>query len=313
MHVLHGIDFVPAFARGAVLAIGNFDGVHRGHQALIAKAIATARDSGRPSGVMVFEPHPRAFFVPGEPHFPLTPLAEKLRIIETLGLKIAVVMPFDAHLAALSAEDFIDGILVRGLGVGHVVIGYDFFFGRKRGGNPSTMVEAGRRHGFGVSVIEPVAEGGEVFSSTETRLKLAQGDVKGAAAAMGRPWRVSGRVVGGARRGTGMGFPTANLPLPPGTALGHGIYAVRAIVDGAAHPAAAYLGTRPTFDDGSPVLEVFLLDFDGDLYGRTIAVEFVDFVRPDRKFDGADALVEQMTKDVAAVRAALAAEDGAES
>ncbi len=258
---------------------------------------------------MVFEPHPREYFAPAEPHFPLTPLPEKLRVLDSLGLKIAVVLPFDGALAALPADKFIDDILVRGLGVSHVVIGYDFFFGSRRGGNPATMVAAGARHGFGVSVIEPVAEGGEVFSSTEIRLKLARGDVTGAAHEMGPRWRVNGRVIGGAKRGTGMGYPTANVPMPPGTALGHGIYAVaRRSCDGRRarlRQALAYLGTRPTFDDGSPVLEVFLLDFDGDLYGRDITVEFVAFIRPDRKFAGADELVRQMEKDVAAARAVL--------
>jgi riboflavin kinase/FMN adenylyltransferase len=162
-----------------------------------------------------------------------------------------------------------------------------------------------------------VAEHGAVFSSSAVRLMLAAGDIRGAAAALGRPWRVTGTVVGGAKRGTGMGYPTANLPMPRGTALAHGIFAVRLTVEepGAARPdvtavwhdGAAYLGTRPTFDDGKPVLEVFVLDFDGDLYGRTVAVEFVDYVRPDRKFDSAEALVAQMDRDVAAVRAMLAA------
>ena len=151
MHVIHGTDFVPAFARGAALAIGNFDGVHRGHQALIRTALDTARALGRPSGVMVFEPHPRAYFAPAEPHFPLTPLPEKLRVLDSLGLKIAVVLPFDRSLAALPAGEFIDDILVRGLGVSHVVIGYDFFFGSKRGGNPATMAAAaGAAAGFAV-------------------------------------------------------------------------------------------------------------------------------------------------------------------
>lgn len=306
MHVLHGTSFVPALARGAVLAIGNFDGVHRGHRALIAEASGRARALGRPSGVIVFEPHPRQFFAPAEPHFTLTPLSEKLSVLETLGLKVAVVLAFDAGLAAMPAEAFISDILVRDLGVAHVVIGYDFFFGKKRGGNPDTMRMAGERRGFGVTVVAPVAEDGEVFSSSEIRLKLASGDVAGAAHALGRPWRVTGRVVGGAKRGTGLGYPTANVPMPAGTALGHGIFAVRAQIDGIWHDAAAYLGTRPTFDDGKPVLEVFLLDFDGDLYGRNMTVEFVAFIRPDRKFDSADALVRQMTDDVAATRRALA-------
>ncbi|PPD27415.1 MAG: bifunctional riboflavin kinase/FMN adenylyltransferase [Hyphomicrobium sp.] len=306
MQVLNGIDFIPAFAKGAAVAIGNFDGVHRGHQTLIATAVGRARELGRPSGVIVFEPHPRQYFAPGQPHFHLTPLNEKLRVLAALGLKLVVVLPFDARMASLTAEAFIEDVLVSNLSVSHVVIGYDFFFGRKRGGNPQTMREAGARLGFGVSVVEPVAQDGEVFSSSEIRLKLARGDVAGAAQALGRNWRVSGRVIGGAKRGTGMGFPTANVPMPQGTALGHGIFAVHAIIDGLRHEAAAYLGTRPTFDDGMPVLEVFLFDFDGDLYGRDMTVEFIAFIRPDRKFADAGELVAQMEKDVAEARRLLA-------
>lgn len=305
MHVFQGADAIPPSARGAVLAIGNFDGVHRGHLALIEKVKSIAASGGGMAGIMVFEPHPRMFFAPDSQPAPLTPLPEKLRIFEELGIEMVIVMPFDARLAALPAERFIEDILVSALGVRHVVIGYDFFFGQQRGGKPATMLAAGQRLGFGVRIVEPVAEGGEVFSSTEIRLKLARGDVAGAAAEMGRRWRVTGRVVGGAKLGTGLGFPTANLPMPPKTALGHGIYAVRAIVDGTAHDGAAYLGTRPTFDDGSPVLEVFLLDFDGDLYGRDMTVEFIAFIRPDRKFDTAADLVLQMKKDIAEVRRVL--------
>ena len=194
-------------------------------------------------------------------------------------------MPFDQTFSSLSAEEFIGRVLVQSLGVSHVVIGYDFFFGSGRKGTPDLMWRAGEELRFGVSVLAPIAHDGEVVSSSALRLKLAQGDVKGAAEDLGRNWRVAGTVVGGAQRGTGLGFPTANVPMPRGTSLGHGIYAVRAHVDGAAHEAAAYLGTRPTFDDGKPVLEVFLFDFDGDLYGRDIEVEFVDRIREDRKFD----------------------------
>jgi riboflavin kinase/FMN adenylyltransferase len=307
MQVVHGYAHVPAAARGACLAIGNFDGVHRGHQALIGEAIATARQAGAKAGALVFEPHPREFFVPDEPHFLLTPLTQKLAQFEALGLDLAVVLAFDRHLATMPAETFVETVLADALGVSHVVIGYDFFFGARRGGSPDTLRGAGRKYGFGVTVVAPVAEGGEVFSSSAVRLKLAQGDVRGAARDLGRNWRVGGKVVGGAKRGTGLGYPTANVPMPKGTALGHGIYAVRAHVDGVAHDAAAYLGTRPTFDDGMPVLEVFLLDFTGDLYGRPIEVEFVDFVRADRKFASAEALVAQMHDDVARVRQMLGA------
>ena len=185
---------------------------------------------------------------------------------------------------------------MAGLGVSHVVIGYDFLFGKGRGGSPETCARRARRWASASTIVQPVAEAGEVFSSSTVRLKLAQGDVKAAAHDLGHWWRVVGPVVGGAKRGTGLGFPTANVPMPKGTALGHGIYAVRAHVGREVHDAAAYLGTRPTFDDGKPVLEVFLFDFDGDLYGREIEVEFIDFVRPDRRFDSIEALKAQMAE-----------------
>lgn len=310
MLIVHGSCDAPAEARHAVLAIGNFDGVHRGHQTLLATAVARAKELGAPSGVMVFQPHPRELFHPEEPHFHLTLLPRKLELIRKAGINVAIVEPFDAPLAALPAEKFISEILVGRLAVQHVVIGYDFFFGARRGGNPDLMREAGERYGFGVSVVPPVAEDGQVFSSNAIRLRLAAGDIAGAAHMLGTPWRVAGRVVGGAHRGTGLGFPTANVPMPRGTVLGHGIYAVRVYLDGQTHDGAAYLGTRPTFDDGMPVLEVFLFDFDGDLYGREIEVEFIGFIRPDRKFDTPEALVEQMERDVARARAILAGAGG---
>lgn len=307
MQVVHGHSHVPITARSAVVAIGNFDGVHLGHRALLNAAVTKARELGRPSGAMVFEPHPREYFQPNEQHFRLTPLVRKLALFEQLGLKVAFVEHFDQHLASLTAQEFIERVLVAGLGVSHVVIGYDFYFGNKRGGNPELMAHAGEQLGFGVTILPPVAHAGEVYSSSAVRFHLAQGDVKGAAHMLGDNWRVIGKIVGGAKRGTGMGYPTANLPMPKGTALGHGIYAVRAHVDGKTHDAAAYLGTRPTFDDGMPVLEIFLLDFDGDLYGHQMEVEFVGIIRSDRKFASADELVVQMDADVAQVRATLAA------
>ena len=298
MQVVHGHTHVPITARAAVVAIGNFDGVHRGHRALVSEAVVKGKALGRAPGAMVFEPHPREYFQPNEQHFRLTPLTRKLALFEKLGLKVAFVQHFDQHLAMLKADEFIERVLV---------IGYDFYFGHKRGGNPELMVHAGEHLGFGVTVMPPVAEAGEAFSSSSVRLHLAQGDVRGAAHMLGDNWRVAGKIVGGAKRGTGLGYPTANVPMPKGTGLGHGIYAVRAHVDGEAHDAAAYLGTRPTFDDGMPVLEVFLFDFDGDLYGHEMEVEFVDFIRGDRKFHSADELVAQMHEDVARARGILAA------
>ncbi|MFA5900023.1 MAG: bifunctional riboflavin kinase/FAD synthetase [Hyphomicrobium sp.] len=308
MLIVHGFRNVPPQARGAVLAIGNFDGVHRGHQVLLDATVAIGGELSAPSGALIFEPHPREFFHPEEPHFHLTPLLQKLRLFERADLDLAVVLKFDRSMATLTAEEFIEGIIVEGLAARHVVIGHDFFFGRNRSGTPATMRDAAARLGFGITIIDPVAEDGEVFSSSAIRLRLAQSDVRGAKRLLGRTWCVEGKVVGGAKRGTGLGFPTANIPLSPGTTLGHGIYAVRVGFDGEHHDGAAYLGTRPTYDNGMPVLEVFLFDFDGDLYGHEIEVEFVDFIRPDRKFDSSESLVEQMQKDVARARDILASD-----
>ncbi len=308
MQIVEGYQNVPPGARGAVLAIGNFDGVHRGHQALIAAAVQEGRTKGTPAGALIFEPHPREFFHPEEPHFHLTPMAQKLALFEKLGLDLAVILPFDRELSRLSADDFITRVLVEGLNARHVVIGHDFFFGHNRSGTPEIMSAAAQRLGFGITVVAPVAEEGEVFSSSAIRLRLAQGDVKGAAAMLGRWWRVGGTVVVGARRGAGLGFPTVNVPLPRGTTLGHGIYAVRACLAARRYDGAAYLGTRPTYDNGMPVLEVFLFGFEGgDLYGRAIEVEFIDFVRDDRKFASSGELIAQMQVDCARAQEMLAA------
>ena len=312
MHVFHGYDHVPLALRGAALAIGNFDGVHRGHQALLARAreraiASTRHGASHLAGAIVFEPHPREFFHPDRPHFRLTTLARKLELFERYGLDMAVVLSFDQKLAALSAEDFIEKVLVAGLGVRHVVIGYDFYFGRARCGNAEHMRRAAAEMGFGVSIVAPVAEGGEVFSSSAIRAEIAQGDVTGAAEMLGHWWAIRGTVVGGAKRGTGMGYPTANILLPRTTTLAHGIYAVFVQVAGKRHQGAAYLGTRPTFDGGPPVLEIFLFDFDDDLYGREIEVSFVEFIRGDGRFEGMEALMMQMDDDCAKAKVILAA------
>jgi riboflavin kinase / FMN adenylyltransferase len=307
MQIFERYHDLPAPVRDSVLTIGNFDGVHRGHQALLGEVRARAAALERPAGVLLFEPHPREFFQPDKPHFKLTALPRKLQLLERFGLDVVFVLPFDAAFAALTAEDFVERVLVAGLGVRHVVIGYDFRFGRKRAGDPDALRRAGSAHGFGVTIVAQVGDAGEVFSSSAIRAELAQGDVAGAAEMMGHFWRVSGRVVGGAGRGTGLGFPTANIKLPRDVALGHGIYAVRIYVAGARHNAAAYLGTRPTFDAGDPVLELFLFDFEGNLYGREIEVEFIAFVRPDAKFSSVEALKEQMGEDCRRARAILKA------
>lgn len=296
-HIIEGHATAEAADRGAVLALGNFDGVHRGHQALMLAARERAVALGTICGVMTFEPHPRVFFRPDIPHFTLTPRQRQMRLFEAFGLDLAVVLPFDRQLAAMSADAFVEDILVRRFGVSHVVVGYDFSFGKDRSGKSEALREIGAREGFGVTIVAPVGNGGQVFSSSAVRGHLAQGDVEGANLALGHRWRVTGTVIGGAKRGTGLGFPTANVAMPAGTNLAHGIYAVWVEVGDERYAGAAYFGTRPQFDNGAPILETFLIDFDGDLYGREISVIFVDFVRRDGVFTDLDALKAQMQTD----------------
>ena len=254
MDVLNGYDHVPLTARRAVLAIGNFDGVHRGHQVLLAKAKEIARPLKAAAGALVFEPHPRTLFQPERPHFRLTSMTQRIALFKRFDMDLTVVLPFDRKLADLTAEQFVERVLVAGLGIRHAIIGYDFHFGKDRMGSPMSLQAAGKEMGFGVTVVDQVADAGEVVSSSAVRAELAQGDVEGAAALLGHTWRVAGEVKGGAQRGTGMGYPTANIGLPAGTALAHGIYAVRVHVGDMVHDGAAYLGTRPTFDNGDAVL-----------------------------------------------------------
>ncbi|MEQ1650012.1 MAG: bifunctional riboflavin kinase/FMN adenylyltransferase, partial [Hyphomicrobiaceae bacterium] len=237
-----------------------------------------------------------------------TTLPQRLALLRSYGLDQTVILKFDAALASMTAEAFIERVLVAGLGVRHVIIGYDFHFGKGRKGTPDMLTQAGKDMDFGTTIVDQIAEAGEVISSSAIRTELAQGDIEGATKLLGHTWRVSGIVTGGAKRGTGMGYPTANIGLSPGTALAHGIYAVRVHVSGdnEIHDGAAYFGTRPTYDNGDALLETFLLDFDGDLYGKTIDIEFIGFVRADRKFPDTPSLVAQMDKDVAKTRALLA-------
>jgi riboflavin kinase/FMN adenylyltransferase len=291
---------------GAVAAIGNFDGIHRGHAVVIGRARSLAERLGRPCAVFTFEPHPRDVFRPDAPVFRLTDEAVKLGLLAESGLDGAVVLPFDRDLAATTAEAFIDDILVGGLGLGGVVVGWDFHFGRGRAGSPAMLRERGEARGLAVEVVEPYGGPDEPVSSTAIRTALAQGDVERAAALLGWRWLVRGTVVHGDKRGRTLGYPTANILLPPSCGLAHGIYAVRLAVDGAVHGGVASFGRRPTFDDGAPRLEVFVFDFAGDLYDRVVDVEFCAFIRGEAKFDGIDALIAQMDRDSATARAALA-------
>ncbi len=306
MRVLRDLQTIPAELTGAVLALGNFDGVHRGHLAVLRKAQVIAQGCGAATGVLTFDPHPRAYFQPGTSMFTLTPMDRKLVLLEAAGIEFANVLSFDAELAGMRAEAFVENIIKAAWQARHVIVGYNFFFGKGRGGGPQLLEDMGRQLDFGVSVIEPETGDGEVFSSSLARDLLRAGKVREAADVLGHWWTVSGSVERGAGRGTGIGYPTVNVMLEAGQALHHGIYAARVWVDGYRFDGAAYNGRRPTFDNGIAKLEVFLFDFNESLYGHQIDVELIDFIRPDKAFESAEALVAQMDLDCARAREILA-------
>ena len=306
MDVVTGWRDVPARAKGAVLAIGNFDGVHRGHQAVLGRAHDLALAAGRRSGAVVFEPHPREFFAPEQPFFRLTPLPVKLELLAALGLDETFVIDFGPELSGLSAEAFATEVVAKGLGGSHVVVGYDFTYGKGRTGTPAELKALGAKLGYAVEIVEPVAREGVIFSSSQVREHLRRGEMEEAAEQLGYWWRVRGCVERGAGRGKGLGFPTVNLPLAQGQDIAHGIYAVRVEHKGRRYHAAGYVGPRPTFGGGQPVLEAYLLDFAGDLYGEEIEVEFIEGLRADATFANGKALAAQMNEDCKRVRAALA-------
>ena len=299
---------LPPSLRGGVVAIGNFDGVHRGHLSVLERALHEARTRGAPALVLTFEPHPRAFFRPEAPLFRLTPPPLKAHILSILGMDAVVELPFDRSLSETSAEDFVSRILQDGLGIGHVVTGHDFHFGKARQGNPAFLAEAGSRHGFGVTCVDAFNdEGGEIVSSSRVRDLLAEGDVAEAAGLLGYRFTVEAEISHGQKLGRTLGFPTANMVLPGDTALEHGIYAVRLRrADGSLHDGVASFGRRPTVEEnGTVLLETFVFDFSGDLYGEACTVSFFGFLRPELKFDGLDPLVQQMRRDAEEARALL--------
>ncbi|RWO25688.1 MAG: bifunctional riboflavin kinase/FAD synthetase [Mesorhizobium sp.] len=303
------ISPLPADLRGGVVAIGNFDGVHRGHQAVLERALAEARRRGAPALVLTFEPHPRKVFRPEIPLFVLTPPPMKAMLLSHLGFAALVEQPFTRAFAALSAEAFVTDVLDSNLGIIHAVTGFDFHFGKDRQGGPAYLMAAGERHGFGVTLVDAFRdEGAEVVSSSRIRALLCEGAVAEAAGLLGYRFTVESEVIGGQQLGRTLGFPTANMRLSPEATLKEGIYAVRfRCADGTLHDGVASFGRRPTVDDnGAPLLETFVFDFSGDLYGELCAVSFFGFLRAEVKFDGLDALVAQMKRDEAEARALLA-------
>ena len=288
-----------------VVAIGNFDGVHLGHRQVIATAMERARAANRPAAVLTFEPHPRSFFQPSEPSFQLTSEAAKLRLLAATGLDGAVILTFDAALAGLSAEDFVQRILVDRLAVSGAVIGFNFYFGKDRRGSPDFLTAQGAHNAFPVDVVPPYQHLGRRVSSGAVRDALAAGYVAEATELLGYPWFVTAQVVHGDKRGRTLGYPTANLRLGADCGLKHGIYAVRVGVGGARYDGVASFGRRPMFDTGVTLLEIFLFDFSGDLYGAALDVAFIAWIRPEMNFDSVEDLIRRMDQDSSQARHAL--------
>jgi riboflavin kinase / FMN adenylyltransferase len=302
----HGAGPLDPALRGAVVAIGNFDGVHRGHRAVIAAAQQRAQALGRPAAALTFEPHPRSFFRPHEPLFRLTDERAKLRLFAATGLAGAIVLHFDAALAEPAPEDFVNDILLHRLGISGAAVGFDFRFGRNRAGTPELLAAEGARRKFAVDVVPAVEVEGRRISSGLIREALAAGHIEEANDQLGYPWFVTGEVVHGDKRGRELGYPTANMRLDPACGLRHGIYAVRAGIGGRRHDGVASFGRRPMFDVGTVLLEVHLFDFAGDLYGRTIDVAFLGWIRHELVFASVEDLVRGMDQDQRRARAVLA-------
>jgi riboflavin kinase/FMN adenylyltransferase len=279
--------------------------VHRGHRKVIGAALQRAAELGRRAAALTFSPHPRRFFRTDVPLFSLSSDRNKLRLLAATGLDGAIVFNFNEAFASTTAEDFVQRILFEQFGIGGVAIGYDFHFGKGRAGSPNFLSFEGTRLGFPVDVVPPLEDEGRPVSSGSIREALSQGKVVEAAELLGAPWFISGEVIHGEKRGRELGFPTANIRLDPSCGLKHGIYAVRADIDGQRVDGVASFGTRPTFDDGAPLLEIYLLDFDGDLYGKTLDVAFIGWVRHEQKFPSIEALKRHIIADVAQARESL--------
>src|SRR5580698_4435249 len=302
-------DTTPAadIPAGTVVAMGNFDGVYLGHRAVITAALDMAQAHGRPALAVTFEPHPRRFFSPNTPQFRLTDETAKLRLLAGTGLAGAVVMTFDKTRAGTTAQDFIHHDLIERLGISGIAVGYDFHFGKGRVGSPGLLVNEAPKLGIEVDVQPHIDIDERPVSSSAIRMALAEGQITDATAMLGGPWFASGEVIHGEKRGRDLGYPTANIRLDRNCGLRHGIYAVRVGRGAERFDGVASFGRRPTFDNGAPLLEVFLFDFKGDLYGQALDVAFIAFIREELKFDSVEALVRRMDEDSAEARAALAA------
>lgn len=308
IEIVHGWKDLPPEARGAAVALGNFDGVHQGHEAVIGEAVAAARRLGVPAGVISFEPHPRRYFQPDADPFRLTTVAQQARALEELGVDRLYLLPFDAEMASLSDQDFAGRVLSDRLEVRHVAVGFDITFGKGRTGSPQRLSDYGRRLGFTVSVCpELCSGGGSKLSSSAIREALMGARPEDATAILGRPFAIEGEVIHGDKRGRTIGVPTANVALGDYVRPAYGVYATRTrFRDGRVVDGVANLGVRPMFQTEEPLLEVWLFDFDEEIYGQIIETELVAWIRPELKFDGLDALKARIDEDAQQARAALA-------
>ena len=306
MELVRGLHNLRERHRGSVVTIGNYDGVHRGHQHMLAAVREHAERLGVPATVITFEPTPREFFEGGTAPSRLMRLREKVEALPLYGVDRMVVLRFDRRMQGMGAQEFVERLLVQGLGVRHMVVGHDFHFARRREGSIATLREAGARHGFEVQEVGQFLVDGERVSSSLVREALGRGDLARAEQLLGRPYRMAGRVRRGQQLGRKLGYPTANLALHRKVVPLWGIFAVR--VSGAGlvdHPAVVSLGTRPTINGTDPLLEVHVFDWEGDLYGRYLDVDFVQRLRDEKRFESLDALVAQMHRDAAQARAVL--------
>ena len=318
MRILRHTNELTAADRGCVVALGNFDGFHRGHQVVIGEAGRLAREMGLLLAVVVTEPHPVSFFAPNAPAFRLTPFRERAQLLEQFGVDVLLVLPFDKELASMPAQNFVLDILCAGLNAKHVFVGYDYRFGKGRGGGTDVLGYMGDMEGFGLSVIKAVTVGlegyaGEIYSSTVVRKALQNGEARKAAALLGHWWTINGRVTEGDKRGRTIGFPTANIELGESLLPKLGVYAVRVRFEGGTKTVSgvANIGKRPTFDKRDVLMEVHLFDFDQDIYGQHLRVELVAFLREEQKFDGIESLKTQIHKDSRIAKIVLAEPENA--
>ena len=308
MRIVPGWRDLPDTLKGSSAAIGAFDGVHRGHRAVIEAAAEAARARDLPLSVVTFDPHPRRWFQPDAAPFRLMTTAQIARALEPLGVDRLHILPFDAEMAAMTDQDFATDVLTTGLGIQHAAVGFDFTFGKGRSGSPDLLARYGRDLGFTVSVTPRIDDaGGLKLSSSAVREALHAGDMARAAAILGRPFAIEGEVVHGDKRGRTIGVPTANVRLGDYMRPAYGVYATRTrLADGRVIDGVANLGIRPMFEIDQPLLEVWLLDFNGDLYGQTIQTELIALLRGEMAFDGLDALKVQIDRDAETARRVLA-------